>query len=218
MANESYKRWHKPKREITNLNGNLKKGQTHQGYYNVKNKEKYIGDPNLVIYRSGWEWSFCAWADASPSVLRWSSEPVKVPYLDRISKLEENIKMGLDPNNPRNWAKKNYNTDFWIEIDKGGDKPEKWFIEVKPKKDLKKPEPIPANAPLKEIKKYNARMKTYIINEAKFKALTEWARINNTHFYIFHEETLMKFGIIGGKFDYKYNKERNRHQKLKNKE
>ena len=32
---------------------------------------------------------------------------------------EECKRQGLDPNNPRNWIVKNYNTDFWIEIDKG---------------------------------------------------------------------------------------------------
>ena len=209
--NESYKRWHAPKREILNQEGNLRRGATHQGHYHVKHRDKYIGDPNLVVYRSGWEWSFCAWADASPSILRWSSEPVKVPYLDRLSPLEENIKLGLNPNNPRNWKKKNYNTDFWIEIDKGGPRPEKWFIEVKPSKDLTKPKPIAANAPLREIKKYNAKMKTYITNEAKFAALTEWATRSGTKFCVFHEETMKKFGILGGRFD--YNKRKNKYQK-----
>jgi len=209
--NESYKRWHTPKRELLDQEGKLKKGQTHQGYYHVKNREKYIGDPNLVVYRSGWEWSFCAWADASPSILRWSSEPIKVPYLDRITPLEENVKLGLDPNNPRNWKKKNYNTDFWIEIDKGGDRPEKWFIEVKPKKDLIRPEPISSTSPLREVKKYNARMKTYIINESKFEALNKWAESHGAKFWVFHEDTLRKYGIIDGRFDYK--KKRNKYQK-----
>jgi len=209
--NESYKRWHAPKRELLDQEGNLKKGRTHQGYYHIKNRDKYVGDPNLIVYRSGWEWSFCAWADASPSIKRWSSEPIKVPYLDRISPLEENIKLGLDPNNPRNWKKKNYNTDFWIEIDKGGPIPEKWFIEVKPSKDLRRPDPIPANSSLKETRAYNSRMKTYIINEAKFKALSDWAHSHGAHFWVFHEETLKKYGIIGGRFD--YNKKRNKYQK-----
>ena len=200
--NSSYKRWHKPNRELLNEDGSLKKGQTHQGYYRVANRDKYVGDPNLVIYRSSWEFAFCKWCDASPSIKRWSSEPIKVPYYDRVSKLEECRKLGLDPNNPRNWVIKNYNTDFWVEIDKGGERPEKWFIEIKPKDKLSKPKPIAAHAPLKEIRRYNMLMKEYLINEAKFAALKDWAEKNGSKFYVFTEDTLIHYGIIGGRFDY----------------
>ena len=51
MANESYKQWHKPNTSPT--------AKTKQGYYRIANKEKYIGDPELVIYRSSWEFGFC---------------------------------------------------------------------------------------------------------------------------------------------------------------
>jgi len=200
--NESYKRWHKPKRDVINEDGSLKKGKTHQGYYRVANRDKYVGDPNLVIYRSSWEFAFCKWCDASPSIKRWSSEPIKVPYYDRVSKLEECRKLGLDPNNPRNWVIKNYNTDFWVEIDKGGERPEKWFIEIKPKDKLSKPKQIAAHAPLKEIRRYNMLMKEYLINEAKFAALKDWAEKNGSKFYVFTEDTLIHYGIIGGRFDY----------------
>jgi len=201
--NESYKRWHKP-----NTKDNAR---TKQGYYRIKNRDKYIGDPNLIIYRSSWEFAFCKWADASPSILRWSSEPIKIPYYDRVSKLEECKKHGLDPNNPKNWIVKNYNTDFWIEIDKGGPKPERWFIEVKPKKDYVRPQPPPANAPLKEQKRYVQQAKTFLINEAKFAAIKEWASKNNSKFYIFTEDVLKRFGILGGRFD--YDREKNKYQK-----
>jgi len=118
--NSSYKNWHKPDQRET--------ARTKQGYYKVSNIKKYVGDPNLVIYRSSWEFAFCKWCDASPSVLKWSSEPIKIPYHDRVTKLQECKKQGLDPNNPRNWIIKNYNTDFWVEVDKGTEKTEKWFI------------------------------------------------------------------------------------------
>lgn len=209
MPNENYKRWHKP-----NMTGTKSEGGnswSHQGYYRIKNKEKYIGDPSLIIYRSSWEFSFIKWCDASPSILRWSSEPIKIPYYDRVSRLEECKKLGLDPNNPKNWIVKNYNTDFWIEIDKGGQRPEKWFIEVKPKEKLKRPIPPERGAPLKEQKKFNARAKEYLINEAKFAALDEWAKKNGAKFYIFTEEIMMKLGILGGRFD--YDNEKNKFQK-----
>ena len=192
--NSSYKKWNKPSREILNENGTLKKGMTHQGYYVIKNREKYIGDPNLCIYRSSWEQGFCQWCDSSPSVIKWSSEPMKVPYYDRVSKLDECKRMGLDPNNPRNWVVKNYNLDFWVQVDKG-DHIEKWFVEIKPKDKLKKPVPPPNTAPLKEIRRFNLLAKEYLLNEAKFAALNEWAIKSGAKFYIFTEDTLQK--VIG---------------------
>lgn len=201
--NESYKRWHKP--------NTSEKASTKQGYYRVKNRDKYVGDPNLVVYRSSWEFAFCKWADASPSILRWSSEPIKIPYYDRVSKLDECKKLGLDPNNPKNWVVKNYNTDFWIEIDKGGPRPEKWFIEVKPSGKLRKPVPPPPNSQLKVVKKFNRDAKEYLINEAKFAALNEWASKHGAKFYIFTEEIMKRLGILGGRFD--YDNERNKYQR-----
>jgi len=190
--NSSYKKWHRPNTSGTRAEGGT--SRTHQGYYVIKNREKYIGDPSLAIYRSSWEYGFMKWCDYSPSVKRWSSEPFKVPYYDRVSKLAECKRMGLDPNNPRNWTVKNYNLDFWCEIDKG-DHIEKWFVEIKPKDKLRKPVPPSNSSSLKEIRRFNILAKEYLLNEAKFAALNEWAQKNNAKFYIFTEESLQK--VIG---------------------
>ena len=189
----SYKLWHKP-----NTNENAR---TYQGYYHITNKEKYIGDPNLIIYRSGWEYSFIKWCDVSESIIKWSSEPVSIQYYDRISKLNECKKLGLDPNNPRNWIKKNYHVDFWVEVKKQDDITEKWFIEIKPKSKLSKPKPPPSTASIKEQKRFNTLAREFLINEAKFAAMKEWAEKNGAKFYVFTEDQLSKFGIIGGRFD-----------------
>lgn len=185
--NESYKRWHKP-----NMSESAK---TKQGYYKVQNPKKYIGESSLVIFRSSWEHSFCRWCDYSPSILRWSSEPIRIPYYDRVSKLEECKRNGLDPNNPKNWAVKYYNTDFWIEVDKGEGEVQKMFVEIKASGKLRKPIPPDQNAPLKEQRRFNINAKEYLINEAKFAALTAWADKNNSKFYVFTELTLQK--LIG---------------------
>lgn len=198
MYNQSYKNWHKPVKNRYDENGKLKKGQTHQGYlhetYVLRNPSKYIGNPSLIIYRSGWELSFCKWCDITPSVVRWSSEPIKIPYYDRISKLAECKKQGLDPNDYRNWVVKNYNTDFWVEI-KRDDNIQKMFIEIKPSEKLKKPIPPPDNAPLKDIKRFNIKAKEYIINEAKYAAMNAWATKYGAKFYVFTENTLQN--LIG---------------------
>ena len=187
MANSSYKAWHKPNTSDT--------ARTKQGYYKVQNPTKYVGDPRLVVYRSSWEMKFCKWCDYSPSVTRWSSEPLKIPYYDRISNMERNKKERLDNNNPRNWKIRNYHTDFWVEINKGDGEIEKWFVEIKPENKLKKPTPPPINSPLKKIKRFNMDAKEYLINESKFASLNEWAKKHNMKFYVFTEKTLAK--IIG---------------------
>lgn len=195
MANDAYKRFHGPTPNKYNAAGSLKKGTTKQGYYDVENTSKYIGDPNLVIYRSSWEEAFCKYCDNAPSVLRWSSEPVSIPYYDRVSKLEECAKLGLNPNDPSNWEVKNYNTDFWYESDLGQGEVEKIFVEIKPSYKLRKPIPPEHDAPLKQQRIFNNAAKEYLINEAKFAALKAWAEKNGSKFYVFTEITLEK--ILG---------------------
>jgi len=187
MSNSSYKRWHRP-----NQSPNAK---TRQGYAKIQNKDKYIGDPELIIYRSSWEFAFIKYCDMSPSVKRWSSEPVSIPYYDRVSKLEECAKLGLDPNNPSNWEVKNYNTDFWYEVDNGRDRLEKIFVEIKPSHKLKKPIPPPEHATLKEQRIFVKAAKEYLINEAKFAAIREWAERHDSKFYVFTEDVLSR--ILG---------------------
>ena len=202
MSNNSYKLWHTPK-ERKDIDGNLKKGATFQGYFTITNKEKYIGEARLAIYRSGWEWSFMKWCDFSPSIVKWSSEPIKVPYYNTVANLDECKKLGLNPNNPKNWAVKNYNVDFWIAIKKPDDTLEKWFIEIKPGNKLIKPSPPKAGCLLKEEKRFVAQAKEWLVNEQKWKAMNEFAKKNNAKFYVFTEKELTRFGILGGKFDYK---------------
>lgn len=193
MPNEAYKSWARPKREILNENGNLKKGTTHQGYARITNLSKYIGDPNLIIYRSGWERDFINWCDATPSVIKWSSEPIKIPYYDKVSKLVECAKLGLDPNNPVNWLKRNYNIDFFIEIKLT--EIEKWFIEIKPANKLIKPKLLNETTSIKEKRNFNITAREWLINEEKFKAATKFAKERNAKFYIFTDKTLPK--LIG---------------------
>ena len=201
--NESYKRWHTPKRNNFNEDGTLKKGESYQGYYKITNRDKYVGNPDLIIFRSSWEFSFCKWCDYSPSIIRWGSEPVRIPYYDKVSKLAKCKELGIDPNNPKNWVTKFYTTDFWIQVKKADGSIEKWFVEIKPGGKLHKPVPPDRNAPLAQIKRYNRLVREYLVNEEKFKAIEEWANKNGTKFYIFTESELLHFGIIGGRFDIK---------------
>jgi len=179
-GNSEYKKWHKPSNNA----------KTHQGYYKVANPAKYVGDPELCIYRSGWEMSFCKWCDVSPSVIRWSSEPVKIPYYDRVANLEMCKQHGLNPNLPANWKIRNYNVDFWVEVLKNDQTIERWLVEVKPGNKLTKPEPPEGKSTLKADRNYVYRAKEYLINEAKFAACDAYAKKNNCKYYVFTEHTL----------------------------
>jgi hypothetical protein len=194
MRADSYKRWHRPNMSES--------ARTKQGFYKVQHPEKYIGNPNLIIFRSSWEYSFSRWCDFSPSVVKWSSEPTTVQYADRISKLEECKKYGLNPNDPKNWVMRNYHVDFWLIIKKPDELLEKWVIEIKPSSKLKKPIPPHPDAPLKEHRKFNTEAKEYLLNESKWLAMNEYAKKNDAKFFIFTEQTLQKMGILGGKFDH----------------
>jgi len=186
--NDAYKSWHKPNTSGTKAEGG--NSRTHQGYYTITNKQKYIGDPNKCIYRSGWELSFSKWCDFSPSVLKWSAEPTSVKYYDRTANLDECKKNGLDPNRPENWKIRNYNIDYWLQVDKGNNIIEKWFVEIKPKKDLVKPTPPLATSPLKVQRKFVNEAKIYLMNEAKWAAMKRHAEQYNCKFFVFTEDTL----------------------------
>ena len=58
----------------------------YSGKYKVKNRSKYSGDPDTVIYRSSWEKAVFNWCDNEPTVKSWSSEEVVVPYYWDIDK------------------------------------------------------------------------------------------------------------------------------------
>jgi len=88
-----------------------------QGYYTPKNKEKYMGDLNKIRYMSSWELNLHSFLDNNPNVIRWSSEPIAIPYIK-----------------PTDGIMHKYYPDYYVEyIDK--DKIlKKEIIEVKPHK------------------------------------------------------------------------------------
>ena len=48
--------------------------------YIPENKEKYVGDPTMIVCRSLWERSVCKFCDLDENVLKWSSEGMAIPY------------------------------------------------------------------------------------------------------------------------------------------
>lgn len=166
-----------------------------QSQFIPQNIEKVVGDPRILC-RSSWELKLADWCDRNSQVVKWGTEIIPISYRDPSSvDISEAQKYNLDVTNKMNWKIKNYYPDFYIEILSDGEV-KKFLIEVKPYAQTQPPKPIASNAKLKEMKSFNAAAKTYLQNDAKWKAAKEWCKLHDIEFVIFTEYQLEKLGLI----------------------
>lgn len=137
-----------------------------QGKFTLKNPDKYMGtkDP---LYRSSWEFAFMKFCDESPSIAKWASEAVRIPY-----------------RNPLTGRYTIYVPDFFINyVDKGG-QPHAEIVEIKPQ-----------NQSLKEkVGKNLNNQASYILNQAKWEAATAWCRQKGLKFRVINETDIFHQG------------------------
>jgi hypothetical protein len=152
------------------------RGAYRQGYYKLTNAEKYVGDPSKIIYRSSWEYRFCRYCDHTPEVLKWSSEPVAIPY---FSPLDE----------PGRIKPRNYYVDFYMRVKKGNETID-YLAEVKPSKSLQKPILEGVKHTTQKLKNYNYALQTWIVNRAKFSAAKQYAEKIGYKFILVTDEFL----------------------------
>ena len=140
-----------------------------QGFFRPKNPEKYVGkNVRNIVYRSGWELRVMLEFDSNPSVTKWSSEEVIVPYVDTR----------YDPPRVRR-----YFPDFVIEsVDPSGKKSVS-MIEIKPSKESK-----PSQS--KNAKKALRENITYVQNVLKWQAAEVFCRERGWKFVILSEKEL----------------------------
>lgn len=153
-------------------------GKWKSGKYSPSNPEKYIGDIHNIIYRSSWERKFCQYCDINPNITKWSSEPLPIPYWSPIDKKEHK-----------------YFVDYYIQVKKADNTIENWFIEIKPENqyDIKnRPKEPTGNLTEKKIRSYNEKLKTWIINRAKFEAATRFAEARGYKFGAINESFIMR--------------------------
>ena len=143
-------------------------GRTLKGKFRPKNPDKYKGDPTNIIYRSSWERMFMNWADRTDAVKSWQSEEKCVWYFDPISK-----------------KKRRYFPDFIVNIERDGVIITE-VVEVKPQAQIDGP---PVDPKRKTVAWVNA-VKTYIINQAKWQAATEWCEDRGYNFRLISEKHL----------------------------
>lgn len=142
----------------------------YSGRYTPQNPQKYKGDPNNIIWRSTWEVQVMKWLDLADNVVWWSSEELPIKYYNPIdNKIHR------------------YFPDFIVKVKKKDGKVMTYVIEVKPEYQTKQPERK------RKTQKFINESVTYIINQSKWKAATEFCKDHGWEFKILTEKDL---GII----------------------
>ena len=142
---------------------------SYKGKYTIKNKSKYAGDSNKVVYRSLWERRLMVYCDKQKSVVEWGSEEIVIPYYS-----------------PLDGKMHRYYPDFYMTVRQKDGSIKKFIVEVKPKKDMKQP---PAN-PKKRTKAWLKSVRTYAMNKTKFKYAEDFCKDKNLEFLILNEDHL----------------------------
>ena len=141
----------------------------YSGRYKVKNRKKYKGDADNVVFRSMWERHCFKWCDENPNIKSWSSEEVVIPYFYDVDKKYHR-----------------YFMDLKITFKDG----KTILVEIKPEKETQ-----PPKRPDKSKRYINEAM-TYVKNMNKWEAASKFAKDNNWGFQIWTEKTLTKMGIM----------------------
>ena len=134
-----------------------------KGYFNPRNLSKYHGDPTNIIYRSSWELRFMDYLDRHPDVVQWSSEEFCIPY-----------------RSPVDGRVHRYFVDFYIKVND-----QRYLIEIKPAKFTQEPK-----IPKRRTKQFLQEVMNWGVNQAKWKAATEFCLDRKWKFLILTEKEL----------------------------
>lgn len=141
---------------------------SYSGRFRPSHRQKYKGDPTNIIYRSLWEKKFMVWCDKNENVLEWGSEEVVIPY---ISPVDNRIHR--------------YFPDFYVRARTRTGRTQRFIIEVKPSKQT-----IPPKKQKRVTKRFLNEVKTYAVNDAKWKAAREYCADRKMEFMILTEHEL----------------------------
>jgi hypothetical protein len=137
---------------------------SYSGKFTPKNPNKYVGDPNNIVYRSSWEKRCMSYFDRTDEIISWASEEISIPY-----------------RSPVDGKIHRYFPDFLIRV-KTGDKTKTIMIEVKPYKQTQ-----PPKQRSRVTKQYITEVTTWGVNQAKWKAAEEYCKDRNWEFSILSE-------------------------------
>ncbi len=138
-----------------------------QGYYTLKHPEKYLGDPNKVIYRSSWELNLHTFFDNNTRVLRWGSEIICIPYIK-----------------PTDGRMHRYYPDYFVEYITADGEIIKELIELKPLAQTKQPRRNSKHRLYENL--------TFVVNTAKWQSAQQWCNNNNVNWRIVTEKSVFR--------------------------
>lgn len=146
-------------------------GNFKQGFYEIRNKEKYIGN-NKPFYRSSWEYRVMSYFDLCLNVIKWSSERIIIPYklpkeLDGTGKIRR------------------YFVDFYCEVKNNDNIIKKYLIEVKPKSQS-----IPPEKPKRITKSYKNKVMTFMINQFKWESAKKYCENKGYEWMVLTEDQI----------------------------
>ena len=141
--------------------------KSYKGIYRPTYPRKYVGNPNMIVYRSLLERRFMRYCDLNPDVLVWASEELPVRYYNPLDKKFHR-----------------YFPDFVVKTSKQ----KKYMIEVKPSRQIGKPKP-----PKKKTKSYMRESFEYIKNQAKWQAAQSNWEDNGLEFKLITEKDLGQY-------------------------
>jgi len=147
----------------------------YKGRFRPVNPQKYRGDPSSIVYRSLWEFKFFKFIDLHPDVIWWQSEEVAIPYLS-----------------PIDGKMHRYFPDVILHKKMGPEKFETIMIEIKPEGQTRPPDISKKNkTPTGRIsRRYLNEVKTFGINDAKWKAARIYCAAKGWKFEIMTEKHL----------------------------
>ena len=140
-----------------------------QGKFRPSKPEKYKGDPTNIVYRSSYELKFMQYCDLTESVNEWRSEEFFIPY---VSPIDNKVHR--------------YFPDFFVKYKDKNNINRTLVVEIKPQKDLKEPD----TNPKRKTKSWAYSVKTWVVNQAKWKAAKEWCADRKYEFKILTEKEL----------------------------
>jgi hypothetical protein len=140
----------------------------YSGRFIPKNPKKYVGDANNIIYRSSWECKVMSWLDLNNDVVSWASEELIVPYVSPVDN-----------------RKHRYFPDFIVKVKTRDGTVKTMMLEVKPKKQTIQPE-----IRKRITKQYINEVTTWGVNQAKWKAATEFCLDRGWEFKLITEDHL----------------------------
>ena len=142
----------------------------YSGKFRPQNYRKYKGDPTNIIYRSLWEKKFMLWCDKNENVVEWGSEEIIIPYRSPVDNRFHR-----------------YFPDFYVKAKTRNGTLSKNIIEIKPYAQTQQPK---RNKKVKVTRSYLSEVKTFAVNQAKWKAADEYCKDRRMNFLVLTENEL----------------------------